>query len=418
VLSQEICEFIQADVLVRFIRYAQISTASDPKSVSKPSSERQHDLLRLLAAELSELGLSDVKHSLSGFVYATLRGAEGFEPFGLMAHVDTSPDQSGEGVKPLVRELYDGGTLTFPDDPLLTLSPDDSPQLVDFIGDTIVTASGKTLLGADDKAGVAEIMTALATFARFPSLPHGRIEVCFTTDEEIGKGVDGIDTTRLTRHLFTMDGGYPGELETECFDALGVSVVFQGRGVHPGYAFGRMINALLVASSFVQALPSEERPETTKDRDGFFHVSDIEGSSERATVRLILRDFEHARNLERLENIRAIANDLEAKNPGLRAEVSSIHQYENMKQVLERHPEVIERAERAIEDAGVLVRRKAIRGGTDGSRLCAMGYPTPNIFAGGMLFHSRKEWVALSALKKAVETIVYLARRHAHTVLS
>ena len=409
----QVREFIQADVLARFIRYAQIATTSDPASSSKPSSDRQHDLLAVLAAELIEIGLKNVEHASNGFVYATLPGAEGFVPFGLMAHVDTSPDQVGEGVKPLVRERYDGGVLTFPEDPLLTLSPSDSPQLAHFVGDTIVTASGTTLLGADDKAGVAEIMSALAAFARFPELPHGRIEVCFTTDEEIGKGVDGIDESRLPAHLYTMDGGYPGELETECFDALGVTVTFQGNGVHPGYAFGKMINALLAASSFVQALPPDERPETTTDRDGFFHVSEIAGSNERATVRLIIRDFDHARNLERLDRLRDIAGRLEGENPGLRTEVSYVHQYENMKAVLEQHPQVVARAQLAIEDAGVVVRRKAIRGGTDGSRLCAMRYPTPNIFAGGMLFHSRKEWVALSALVKAVETIVHLAARHA-----
>jgi tripeptide aminopeptidase len=398
-LDNPVTEFIKDDVLSRFMRYTQIATTSDPTSSSKPSSERQHDLLRLLAGELFELGLEDVQHASNGFVYATLSGNQGFVPFGLMAHVDTSPDQMGEGVKPLIRERYDGGVLSFPDDPLLTLSPSDCPQLADFVGDTIITASGGTLLGADDKAGVAEIMTALAAFARFPSLPRGRIEICFTTDEEIGKGVDGIDATRLPAHLYTMDGGYPGELETECFDAFGVTVVFHGSGVHPGYAFGKMINAVLAASSFVQALPPHERPETTAGRDGFFHISEIEGSN--------------ARNLERLDKVRDIARQLERETPGLRTEISHVHQYENMRAVLDQHPQVVARAQLAIEDSGIPVRRKAIRGGTDGSRLCAMGYPTPNIFAGGMLFHSRKEWIALSALVKAVETIVHLAARHA-----
>jgi tripeptide aminopeptidase len=409
----QVSEFIKADVLARFTRYVQIATTSDPTSSSKPSSDRQHDLLKVLAAELSEFGLENVQHASNGFVYATLPGTEGFVPFGLMAHVDTSPDQVGEGVKPLVRERYDGGILTFPEDPLLTLSPKECPQLADFVGDTLVTASGRTLLGADDKAGVAEIMSALAAFKRFPELRHGRIEVCFTTDEEIGKGVDGIDTSRLPAHLYTMDGGYPGELETECFDALGVTIVFHGNGVHPGYAFGKMINALLAASSFVQALPPDERPETTADRDGFFHVDEIAGSNEQATVRLIIRDFDHTRNLERLDKVRGIAERLEKEIPGLRTEISYVHQYENMRAVLEQHPQVVARAQLAIEDSGLAVRRKAIRGGTDGSRLCAMGYPTPNIFAGGMLFHSRKEWVALSALEKAVETILHLAVRHA-----
>ena len=411
-LSTEIVAFINQDVRERFVRYAQVSTASDPSSATKPSTARQHDLLSMLAHELTALGAHNVTHAPNGFVYATLAENSPHIPFGLMAHVDTSPDQSGEGVKPLLRENYDGSVLSFPDDPTLTLSPDDSPELKDFIGDTIITASGLTLLGADDTAGVAEIMSAVATFQAFPSLPHGRIEVCFTSDEEIGHGVEGIDTARLPAHLYTMDGSYPGELETECFDALGVTIEFRGRGVHPGYAYGKMINATLLASKFIRALPENERPETTKSRDGFFHVSDITGNNEHATVRLILRDFEHSRNLERLKYVRSVAMEIQNKNPGAVITVSHSHQYENMREELEKHPVVIERALNAIADAGLSVRRKAIRGGTDGSRLTAMGYPTPNIFAGGLLFHSRREWITLSSMTKAVATILHLARHH------
>jgi tripeptide aminopeptidase len=411
-ISTEIASFIRQDVCDRFVRYAQLSSASDPLSSTKPSTSRQHNLLSLLASELRALGAHNVAHAPNGFVYATLPENAPHVAFGLMAHVDTSPDQSGEGVKPLLRENYDGGTLSFPDDQSLTLSPDDSPELLDFIGDTIVTASGLTLLGADDKAGVAEIMAMLATFHTFPQLAHGRIEVCFTTDEEIGHGVDGIDTSRLPAHLYTMDGSYPGELETECFDAIGVTIEFRGRGVHPGFAYGKMINAALLASSFIAALPKNERPETTKGRDGFYHVSDITGNNEHATVRMIIRDFEHSRNLERLDYIRSIVLGIKKDNPGSYISVSDVHQYENMREVLEQHPEVIERAVRAINDAGLTVRRKAIRGGTDGSKLTAMGYPTPNIFAGGMLFHSKREWIALSSMVKAVETLLHLARHH------
>lgn len=411
-ISDKITTFIREDVRERFIRYARVSTASDPSATTKPSTSRQHDLLAILAQELTALGAQNVNHTSNGFVYATLPANTAHTPFGLMAHVDTSPDQSGEGVKPLERVEYDGSTLSFPDDPSLTLSPEDSPELKDFIGDTIITASGLTLLGADDKAGVAEIMSAAATFQAFPTLPHGRIEICFTTDEEIGHGVDGIDTSRVPSHLYTMDGSYPGELETECFDALGVTVEFLGRGVHPGYSYGKMINAALLASSFIAALPESERPETTKGRDGFFHISDITGNNERATVHLLLRDFEHARNLTRLEHVRSLATEIQIRNPGAVVTVSHTHQYENMRDELAKHPEVIERALKAISDAGLAVRRKAIRGGTDGSRLTAMGYPTPNIFAGGLLFHSRREWIALSSMVKAVETIVHLARHH------
>jgi tripeptide aminopeptidase len=411
-LSTDIREFIGSDVCERFTRYVQLSTASDPGSTSKPSTHRQHDLLSLLASELSEIGAHNVVHAPNGFVYATLPENTKHTPFGLMAHVDTSPDQSGEGVNPLFRKDYNGGILSFPDDPSLTLSPEDSPELLDFIGDTIITASGLTLLGADDKAGIAEIMSALASFTAFPNLPHGRIDVCFTSDEEIGHGVDGIDTTRLPSHLYTMDGGYPGSIETECFDAIGVTIEFQGRGVHPGYAYGKMINAVLLASSFIAALPANERPETTKDRDGFFHVSDITGNNERATVSIILRDFEHSKNLLRLDYVRSVVAGVQKENPGSYISVSDVHQYENMRQVLQQHPQVVERATNAIKDAGLTIRSKAIRGGTDGSRLTAMGYPTPNIFAGGMLFHSRREWIALSSMVKATETIIHLARHH------
>lgn len=411
-LHSDTLNFIRSDVLARFVRYAGISTASDPASSHKPTTERQHDLLRLLAAELKELGLQNITHAQNGFVYATLAGSKGYEPFGLMAHVDTSPDQSGDGVKPLLREKYDGNALSFPDDPDLTLSPEDSPQLLDFIGDTIITASGLTLLGADDKAGVAEIMTALAVFKQFPELPHGEIEVCFTSDEEVGHGVDGIDTSRLPKHIYTMDGGYPGELQTECFDAYGVTIKIRGRGVHPGYAYGKMINAILIANSFIGALPEDERPETTRDRAGFFHISEVVGNNESAEIRMIVRDFENSKNLRRLDYLRELAGRLEQENPGATIELSTTHQYENMHITLAKHPEITERAVRAIEDTGLAVRRHPIRGGTDGSRLTAMGFPSPNIFAGGMMFHSRREWIALSALTQAVETIVHLARHH------
>jgi tripeptide aminopeptidase len=413
-LDSDITSFIREDVVKRVIRYAKIHTTSDPNSNSKPSSNIQHDLLKLLAAELNELGLHDVRHDQNGFVYATLLPANDTKAplsksFGLMAHVDTSPDQDGCDVKPILRANYDGAELSFPDDSQLTLSPKDSPELLHFLGDTIITASGKTLLGADDKAGVAEIMTAVAALRRFPKLTHGRTEICFTSDEEVGRGVEGIDLSRLPPYLYTMDGGYPGTLETECFDAIGVKVEFQGIGVHPGYAYGKMVNAILAAASFTELLPKAERPETTKDRAGFFHLTSIEGTNEFATARLILRDYDHQKNAKRLDLVQEMANEVERGYPGLKIAVTHTKQYENMGEVLARNPEVAERAKRAIEASGLKVKEKAIRGGTDGSRLCAMGYPTPNIFAGGMLFHSRREWIAVSALTKAVETILNLA---------
>ena len=255
-------------------------------------------------------------------------------------------------------------------------------------------------------------MTALAVFKEFPHLSHGTIRVCFTSDEEVGRGVDGIDTTRLTKHIYTMDGGYPGSLETECFDAYGVTVKIQGRGVHPGYAYGKMINAALLANHLISALPATERPENTRGRAGFFHLSNLSANNESAEIHIIVRDFENSGNLARLEYLKRVAKELESNNPGAVIELLITHQYENMRDALVIHPEVVERAVRSIEDTGLTVRREPIRGGTDGSRLTAMGYPTPNIFAGGMLFHSRREWIALSALNKAVQTILHLARYH------
>jgi tripeptide aminopeptidase len=412
-IERGVDKIVEQEVVERFLKYVRVWTTSDPGSPSKPTTQRQNELLQILRDELLKLGLSDVCFDTKGFVYATLPGDdERFVPFGLMAHVDTSPDQSGEGVNPRLHPQYDGSPIQYPDDKTLLLSAEDSHQLKDFIGSTIITAGGKTLLGADDKAGVAEIMTALSIFTQFPSLPHGRIVVCFTTDEEVGRGVDGIDTTCLPPHLYTIDGGYPGEFEVECFDAIGVTLTFYGRGVHPGYSFGKMVNAVRAASIFVSRLPHQERPETTKDRDGFFHVSNVDGNNEVAKVSMLLRDFEHASNLDRLSVVKELAQNLEEENPGLKVEVASLHQYENMRDVLQQHPEVSARAERAISDTGLNIIKKPIRGGTDGSRLTAMGFPTPNIFTGGMLAHSRKEWIAVRSMCQAVQTILNLARHH------
>jgi len=411
--SAEENRFIEDEVVQRFEEYVAVHTTSDPHSDKKPSSARQMHLLEKLRDQLEPLGLVDIKLEDNGFVYATLPSNlnRPVAPFGLMAHVDTSPDQSGENVKPNHHPSYDGGIISFPDDQSLTLSQLDSPELRHFVGDTIITASGKTLLGADDKAGVAEIMAAMAAFQRFSHLPHGEITLCFTSDEEVGRGVEGIDTSRLPPSLYTFDGSEAGEIETECFDAWGVKVNIQGIGVHPGLAFERMVNAARIASLFVGALPADERPETTRERQGFYHVVEVSGNNEKSQIRMILRDFDPELNLRRLEFVRALAEDFKRKNPGLVIELVETHQYENMHAELAKHPQLTELATRAIEDSGRSVINKAIRGGTDGSRLTAMGFPTPNIFAGGLMFHSRKEWVPVSAMVDAVATIINLARR-------
>lgn len=412
-LKSQIRAEIEADVSDRFDRYVRIHTTSDADSVSKPSTVRQMVLLEMLRNELSDLKLVDIELDPNGFVYATLPSnlVKKVDPFGLMAHVDSSPDQSGENVKPIFHKNWDGSEITFPDDGNLRLGINESPELRNFIGQTIITASGLTLLAADDKAGVAELMAAFKIFQKYSHLPHGEIRLCFTTDEEVGRGIEMIKFEKLPRFLYTMDGGFPGELEIECFDACKIDLKFKGNGVHPGYGHGKMVNAIWAASHFVSAVPWEERPERSKDREGFYHLVSQSGNSEEAQVTLIVRDFDNARNQARLAILRQLKAQVAEQFPGLAIEMSETHQYENMHNEISRHPHIVKIAEQAIRDAGVEVIRRPIRGGTDGARLTAAGHPTPNIFAGGMLFHSRREWVALSSMVKAVETIIHLARR-------
>lgn len=411
-ITDEIRAFILEDARQRFLRYVQVHTTPDDESPTIPSTERQFDLLRMLADELRELGLVDIELADNGFVYATLPARAGAEatPFGLLAHVDTSPDQPGDGVKPVRHENWDGSPITFAEDPELTLTIEDSEELRDVIGETIITASGRTLLGADDKAGVAEIMTAMAVLNKYPELPHGEIRVCFTGDEEIGRGTQGLDLSKLPKFCYTVDGGPPGELEDECFDAWRARVHIKGVGVHPGFAKDKMINAARLASRFVAALPAEESPERTDGRDGFFHITNLKGDCENAEIDMIIRDFEESRNRQRMAFLEEIKARFEKDEPGCVIEVSTQHQYHNMGEILRQNPAVVEKAEQAILASGLKVHRVSIRGGTDGSALCQQGHPTPNLFAGGILFHSRREWIAESSLVKATETILHLAR--------
>jgi len=412
-ISDDLRQFILEDVRERFLRYVQVYTTSDETNDSTPSSDRQWDLLRMLESELNELGLKDVSLSKHGYVYATLpaRNGNSAETFALLAHVDTSPDQPGDNVKPRRIENYDGGKITYPDDPELTLTVKDCPELAQFKGDTIITASGRTLLGADDKAGVAEIMAAMAAFQKYPELPHGEIRVCFTPDEEIGRGTIKIDTDKLPKFCYTLDGGFPGELEDENFDAWRVDLKIKGIGVHPGYAKDKMINAAGVAGRFIAALPEWKTPEHTEKREGFIHVVSVNGDFENAAVTMIIRDFVQENNEETIDYIKSLIGVFEKRYPGLEIESKVSHQYQNMYDIVKKTPEIVELADKAMRDAGVEPIRKSIRGGTDGARLTQLGHPTPNIFAGGLLFHSRREWVAESSLVKAVETVLYLAKR-------
>jgi tripeptide aminopeptidase len=331
---------------------------------------------------------------------------------GFVAHVDTSPEMSGAGVKPIVHRSYDGRDLVLPDDPSAVLRPSDCPPLAERIGDDIVTASGTTLLGADNKAGVAEIVTAAAYLLDHPEIAHGAVRVAFTPDEEIGRGTKFFDVERFGAHCaYTMDGGSRGEVESESFSADAITVTFHGFNTHPGYARGRMVNAIKVAADFIGRLPRAAlSPESTDGYDGFVHPYIVNASVDRTSVKLLVRDFRTDALAAKERLVEGLAAEAAAATPGARAEFAIEQQYRNMREVLDRHPEVVEHAREAVRRAGIPVRERSIRGGTDGSRLSFMGLPTPNIFAGEHNFHSRLEWVSVQDMEKAVEVIVNLCR--------
>ena len=413
--QNHLINFMRTRALARFQHYVGVDTASDPDADRNPSSAGQLELGALLADECRQLGLQDVEQDAYGYVYATLppRHARSSVAVTFCAHLDTSPSVSGAHVQPVVHRRYDGGPIHFGQAPELELTPEESPELLKFIGEDIVTASGQTLLGADDKAGLAAIMTALEALQRFPERPRPEIRIVFTPDEEIGRGTAFIRRARLGDVGYTVDGGEMGELETECFHALKADLVFHGANVHPGYAKNRMVNAGALAARFLAALPAAETPEHTEGREGFFHLTALSGNESRATVQLILRDFAAERNRRREELLQRMAAGFETAYPGLAIRLEISEQYRNMKEVLDRHPAVVLKAREAIQACGLEVITRAIRGGTDGAHLCFMGLPTPNLFAGGLLFHSRKEWIPVSALTKCTQVILELSRRWA-----
>jgi tripeptide aminopeptidase len=409
-LDSAVLTFITPRVQARFLDYVCIHTTSDQDADSRPSSACQLELARFLAEELHELGLQAVTVDESGYVYATLPASIGVTgpPITFCAHMDTSPAVDGEGVAPILHENYDGRILRFPRDPDLELSPKENPELLKYMGQTLITASGDTLLGADDKAGLAEIMTALDVLAHFPDLPHPELRVVFTPDEEVGRGTAHIDPNRLGRYGYTIDGGEMGQLETECFDAWSAHLVFAGYNIHPGYAKDKMVNAVAIANRFMASLPEAQTPEHTAQREGFYHLASLKGDESRAEATVYLRDYEAAVNQDRITFLKKQIELFELRYPGLAIKLELTQQYRNMRTVLEQHPLVSELAQEAIVMAGVAVIEHAIRGGTDGASLCFMGMPTPNIFAGGLNFHSKTEWIPVIALQKACEVILYL----------
>ena len=398
-------------VLDRFLRYVQYDTQSDEHSDTYPSTSKQLALLELLADELRSIGLTDAVIDQYGYVTATVppTSRKVVPAIGFIAHVDTSPELTGANVRPIVHRGYDGRDLVLPDDPTAVLRTADCPPLAERLGDDIVTASGATLLGADNKAGVAEIVTAAEHLMAHPEIPHGPIRIAFTPDEEIGRGTQHFDVEAFgATFAYTMDGSARGELESESFSADAMTLTFVGFNTHPGYAKDRLINAIKVASDFITRLPREMSPEGTDGYDGFVHPYVLQGGCERASVRLIVRDFKTAALKEKEELLERLALEATSRY-GARVEVLIEEQYRNMREVLDRHPHVVEYAREAIRRAGMAVRERPIRGGTDGSKLSFMGLPTPNIFAGEHNFHSRLEWVSVQVMEKAVEVIVNLA---------
>ncbi len=411
-ISKEIQDFLLNDALERFLRYVRIWTTSDEKSASFPSTNNQFEFGKLLLEELKQINIKNVIHDKSGHIYAHLPPSKGFEKvktIGLIAHLDTSSSISGKDVKPVIHKNFDGTEIKFAQDDELSLTINDSPQLEEYIGLDIITSQGDTLLGADDKAGIAEIMAAYAAWNKFSELKHGPIVICFFPDEEIGKGLFKVKKKQLPEICYTIDGSEMGTLETECFDAWLVGIKFKGLNVHPGYAKNLMINAIRIACRFLSELPEMESPEHTEEREGFYHLMNLQGNEEKAKANLLIRDFELKNNQRRMDYLKNLKSSYEIRYSGIKINLSFLHQYENMYIHLVKEQKIVDLAKKAIELAGLEVKIHSIRGGTDGAQLCAKGIPTPNIFAGGLLFHSRKEYIPTLALQKAAEVIIYLA---------
>ncbi|OPY97117.1 peptidase T [Bradyrhizobium sacchari] len=400
-------------VTERFLRYVTIDTQSDPESPSSPSTEKQKDLGRVLAAELKAMGVADAHLDDYGYVYGTIPANtdKKVPVICFCSHMDTSPDVTGKDVKPQMVKNYRGGDIVLPGDTSQVIRFAEHPALKNQIGNDIITTDGTTLLGADNKAGVAEIMDAAHFFINNPDVKHGTIKILFTPDEEIGRGVDNVDLTKLGADFgYTMDGESAGSVEDETFSADGATITINGVSAHPGYAKGKMEHAIKIAAAIVERLPKEGcSPETTSGKQGFLHPIGIDGALEQATLAFIVRDFTEEGLKEKEALLEGIVKDVMRDFPRSTYKFEVREQYRNMKQVIDRHPHVLEYAIEAIRRAGLRPMRTAIRGGTDGSRLSFMGLPCPNIFAGEHAFHSRLEWVSRQDMEKAVQTIVHLA---------
>ena len=396
----------------RFLTYVTIDTQSDPESKTYPSTQKQKNLGKVLVAELIEMGVNDAHMDEYGYVYATIpanTSKKNVPVICFCSHMDTSPDCSGADVKPIVHENYQGEDIILPDDTTQVIKMNEHPDLKNQFGNTIITASGTTLLGADNKAGIAEIMDACYQLMNHPEIKHGKIRILFTPDEEIGRGVDKVDMQKLGAFAgYTIDGESAGNLENETFSADGARLKIKGISAHPGFAKGKMLSAIKIAAEIIDALPYELSPEGTIGMQGFIHPVGIGGQVEEAHIDFIIRDFDDALLAQHAETLRQIATDVLARYPGAGYEFDVHPQYRNMKKVLEQYPEIVEYGLEAIKRVGMEPKLCSIRGGTDGSRLSFMGLPCPNIFAGEHAFHGKQEWVSEQDMQKAVETILHL----------
>ncbi len=403
-------------LLERFLRYVKIDSQSDPESETTPSTEKQWNMAKLLKEELEQLGMEEVEMDEHGYVFATLPSNvdKKVPVIGFIAHYDTTPDYNGAGVNPQIHENYDGGEIVLNREKNMVLSPDYFPELKKFKGQTLITTDGTTLLGADDKAGVAEIMTAMDYLLKHPEIKHGKIRVAFNPDEEIGRGAHKFDVEKFgAEWSYTMDGSDVGELEFENFNAAGAKVIITGKSVHPGYAKDKMINSILLANEFMSAFPKDEVPERTEGYEGFYHILSINGTTEKTEMYYIIRDFDKENFERRKKFFLEVAEKINSRFDYDPVQVEMKDQYYNMREKIEPNMHVIEMVEESMKELGIEPKIKPIRGGTDGAQLSFKGLPCPNIFAGGLNFHGPYEYVPLESMQKATDLIVKIAEKTA-----
>jgi len=414
-VSNTVMTSMNHTVKERFLRYVKIDTQSDPSSDSIPSTLKQKNLGKILVAELHEMGITDAHLDEWGYVYATIPATTDKKDVPVIcfcSHMDTAPDCTGTNVKPIVHEKWDGQDIDLPDDPEIVISTKKCPALKDQIGKDLITASGTTLLGADNKSGLAAIMDAANHLMAHPEIKHGKIRLLFTPDEEIGRGVQKVDIEKLGADFgYTVDGEAVGTLENETFSANSVEIEIKGVSIHPGFAKGKMEHAIKIAAAIINRLPKDQlSPETTSDKEGFIHPTSINGMLEKATLTFIIRDFVTANLKKHEDSLQRITDEVMAEYPNSTAKFTVTEQYRNMKEVLDQYPQVVANAVKAIKQIGLTPIPSSIRGGTDGSRLSFMGLPCPNIFAGEYAFHGKEEYTSVQDMEKSAEMIVEIAK--------